>query len=311
MKISGVVSFVYAAFLIQIFQVAWGQDTVALRYAKTITENDLRDHLTIIASDAMEGRDTGAPGQKMAASYIEYEFKSNSLDPIVRHRGASSYFQKFYLSKDYPGEIWLEANGNRWLNHKEIYYEGNENMSDVQDLTAVFVGAIGDSTIEELQLKGKAAVGLTGSAQMAGMIQQHAYEAGASAVIIIWDTKQDQFDKKKTRHEQISSNPRMEFQNIDTDARTGRYMVPIAIGEKLFDTSIEKLRKASEKAKMGKMNSLSKIKPVNIRAKRTQREVIIDSENVLGLVEGSDNRDEVIVITAHYDHVGRNESRDL
>ena len=43
-------------------------DQVAIRYAATITTADLHDYLSIIASDALEGRDTGERGQKMAAA---------------------------------------------------------------------------------------------------------------------------------------------------------------------------------------------------------------------------------------------------
>ena len=31
----------------------------------------------------------------------------------------------------------------------------------------------------------------------------------------------------------------------------------------------------------------------------------ITSENVLGYVEGSDLKDELLVVTAHYDHIGK------
>ena len=36
-----------------------------------ITASDLKKHLTIIASDEMEGRETGTEGQRKAAAYIE------------------------------------------------------------------------------------------------------------------------------------------------------------------------------------------------------------------------------------------------
>ncbi|HNT51201.1 MAG TPA: hypothetical protein PKK67_11485, partial [Cyclobacteriaceae bacterium] len=41
------------------------QNPTAVKYAATITEKNLKDDLTIIASDALEGRETGKRGQKM------------------------------------------------------------------------------------------------------------------------------------------------------------------------------------------------------------------------------------------------------
>ena len=39
-------------------------------FAATITVEDLRQHLTTIASENFEGRETGTPGQKKAAQYL-------------------------------------------------------------------------------------------------------------------------------------------------------------------------------------------------------------------------------------------------
>lgn len=46
--------------------IAWSQkkDETAIKYANTVTKEDLKKHLTVIAADDMEGRDTGSPGQK-------------------------------------------------------------------------------------------------------------------------------------------------------------------------------------------------------------------------------------------------------
>src|SRR5436853_7705569 len=50
-------------------------------FAKTITADDLKRHLYIVASKEMEGRETATPGQKKAAAYIESQFRSLGLTP--------------------------------------------------------------------------------------------------------------------------------------------------------------------------------------------------------------------------------------
>ena len=40
------------------------------KYSKTITETELKDHLYTVASDAMQGRETGSDGQKAAGQYL-------------------------------------------------------------------------------------------------------------------------------------------------------------------------------------------------------------------------------------------------
>src|SRR4028118_1150176 len=60
-------------------------------YAKTITTEDLKKHLYIIASPEMEGRETGTEGQRKAAAYIETYFKNIGLQP-----GNGSNYQQYY-----------------------------------------------------------------------------------------------------------------------------------------------------------------------------------------------------------------------
>ena len=44
-------------------------------YAATITEEELKEHLVVYASDEFEGRETGTPGQKKAAEDIKKEYE--------------------------------------------------------------------------------------------------------------------------------------------------------------------------------------------------------------------------------------------
>jgi len=45
------------------------QNTNPEKYAKYITAEEARKHLSILASDAFEGRETGKPGADKAANY--------------------------------------------------------------------------------------------------------------------------------------------------------------------------------------------------------------------------------------------------
>ena len=58
----------------------------------TISEADLRRHVEALASDAMEGRLTGAPGGERAASYVAAAFKASGLQPAG---DAGAYLQAF------------------------------------------------------------------------------------------------------------------------------------------------------------------------------------------------------------------------
>lgn len=63
---------------------------LAQKFASGITEADLKTHLYIIASDEFEGRNTGEPGQKLAAEYIkDFYITRNISSPL----GGNNYFQ--------------------------------------------------------------------------------------------------------------------------------------------------------------------------------------------------------------------------
>ena len=51
------------------------------RFSETIIEEDLKKHMLVLASDSLEGRETGKPGQKMAADYIKSYFKTIGIPP--------------------------------------------------------------------------------------------------------------------------------------------------------------------------------------------------------------------------------------
>src|SRR5215216_927225 len=79
------------------FNIIFAQTDEASKYAGTITTTDLKKHLTIIAGDEMEGRETGKEGQRKAAAYIEAQFKALGLKPAESLNG---YQQLFPLHVD-------------------------------------------------------------------------------------------------------------------------------------------------------------------------------------------------------------------
>src|SRR3954468_3350424 len=67
------------------------------KYADLVKAETLKKHLTIIASDEMQGRETGTEGQRKAAAYIEQQFKQLGLSHPA---SLSGYQQEYPLFKD-------------------------------------------------------------------------------------------------------------------------------------------------------------------------------------------------------------------
>lgn len=99
------------------------------QYMETITVDDLKTHLYIVASDEMEGRETGSNGQKKAGKYLIDQYKDNAV-PFPK--GATDYYQKVPAS-------YLNAKGGNNLPDSEniwAYIEGSEKPNEVIVISA-------------------------------------------------------------------------------------------------------------------------------------------------------------------------------
>lgn len=98
-------------------------------YLSAISTESLRNHLTVIAADEMEGRETGSEGQKKAGKYIIDYYKKNG---ISYPKGATDYYQHIpaaYLNAKYNEN--LADSENIWA-----FIEGSEKPEEIVVLSA-------------------------------------------------------------------------------------------------------------------------------------------------------------------------------
>lgn len=99
------------------------------KYIDLINEEDLKTMLYIVASDEMEGRETGSKGQKKAGLYMIEQYKKNGI-PFPK--GASNYYQNIpaaYLNAKYKEN--LPDSENIWA-----YIEGSEKPNEILVISA-------------------------------------------------------------------------------------------------------------------------------------------------------------------------------
>lgn len=101
----------------------------ATTYVNSITAGELKTHLYIVASDEMEGRNTGEPGQKKAAQYLIDQYK---LMGIPYPKGATSYLQPIPSSFfTRPFSPRLKDSENVWA-----FIEGSEKPEEILVVSA-------------------------------------------------------------------------------------------------------------------------------------------------------------------------------
>ena len=106
------------------------------KYGNRITATDLREYLTILSSDALEGRETGKRGQKMAAAFIRAHFEELGLQAPVN----GDYYQTFDLYSTRPGENYVTVGGNRFTNFTEVTFYGNNDSGGEISVPLIFAG---------------------------------------------------------------------------------------------------------------------------------------------------------------------------
>lgn len=297
--------FIIYSLLLFIYQQGYSQQDISIGYANSITVNELREHLSILSSDAMEGRETGERGQKMAAAYIEYHFKSNGLEPIIPTPSGNSFLQSFDLVKMKTGETWIKIGGKTYVNFQDFAFTGKNSFTNPEKSKLVFVAAGEKEDYNAINIHGKNALIYCDE----GSVERNrkfdlAMEQGAKNVFIIQSGSDEDFKKIMNWFKRYRSKGRLQLPPKSDEIEKGYFLISSSMGAKILNTNLKGLKSAIRKSKEGKYASLIKLKSKEIIYFASQNIEKVNTENVLGFVEGSDKKNEYIVLSAHYDHLG-------
>jgi hypothetical protein len=275
------------------------QDPTAQKYGNLITPDDLKENLSILASDAFEGRETGKRGQKIAAAFVSAHFQELGLAAPVN----GSYYQPVELYTSIPGEIYLKTGKSRFNNYEEIAYYGTADSGGEISLPAVFAGAGRKEDFEKLIVKDKAVIVLLTSEENFREPLDIAREKGAK-MVFAFNAVDAEFRDLVGQLRDYTSGGTMSLKKPEASKQNmGVFFIAPAIAEKIFNTTLDKLKKAADPD--AKKDALKKIKPAVIQYKTSMDVKVTRTENVLGYMEGTDKKDELVILTSHYDHIGK------
>ncbi|MBX2967989.1 MAG: M28 family peptidase [Cyclobacteriaceae bacterium] len=275
----------------------FAQDATAKKYGDEVKTADLKEYLTILASDALEGRETGTRGQRMAAAFIASHFEELGLQPPVN----GSYYQPVTLYASGTPEVRFNPGGVALTSDEYIYF-GSGETSGLMELPLVFAGTGSDADLAQVDVKGKAVIIMMGeTASMRNNPAMGKLREKEAKLVILAMNSEDDF---KTTAGQIRmfGGGRMSLKKGAASNNLGVFLITPAAAGKIFKSTPEKLKQAAEGKK------LAKVKPTTVGFTITPKHTEVKTSNVLGFLEGTDKKDEVIVITAHYDHIGKRDS---
>jgi hypothetical protein len=132
-----------------------------------------------------------------------------------------------------------------------------------------------------------------------------AIKKGAKSVLIITGTNAADFSTLTQRYKAYATRPAISMKANESQAEAASLLVSPALGAALLGTTPEKvLAYGTKVAQAGKATpgNFTVAKAVSIKTLR--QTAPLPTENVLGFIEGTDKKEEIVVVTAHYDHVG-------
>jgi len=296
-------------------------------FAETIKAEDLKAHLAILASDAMEGRETGTEGQRKAAAYLAQQFEKMGLPRIGEN---DSYLQKIAFTQENWESIELHVNNKpfKYLWQFYAFPPTNRDRALLKAKEVIFLGyGIDDerySDYKGVNVRGKVVMVYDGEPVNEGGVSQvtgtevlsdwttkyrkkmkAARAHGASTLLIIID---NDIQKSIRSNRANLLNPKMQIGKGEHPEKNyaNNCFISTKIAKTIAGKKYKKILGAKEK-----MQSTGKAKSIRLKAKielvQKKRIRQILGSNVLGFIEGTDEKlkNEVVLVTAHYDHLGK------
>jgi hypothetical protein len=247
------------------------------KYARTITADDLSRHLYIIASREMEGRETGMPGERRAAAYIENEFKRAGLAP--GNNGSYHFFYKVY--QDSLTNAALEVNGKSFLLNQDFNVNIATNIEATMRFNeVVYLGSSSLDTVKAANLAGKLVM-LNRSAGTA--VYNTLVSKGVAGILYITN----EFPRAQPAARKGNQTINLFRRNIAPQ----QYFISESVAKSILkETAVADVQ--------------YKTFPAQVMLSTQKTPVYLETSNVIGIIEGTDLKDEYLVITAHHDHIG-------
>lgn len=291
-----------------------------LDFEQTITVEGLKADLTIIASDEFEGRDTGSEGIRKATDYITKRYEQLGITPVGDNGTYEQHFDlsapsvnsytytlqndndesvsKTSLSKQETGDFITIFGGNDDVSGSIIFAGlGMNNGSGInhmpKEVTDKWVMVILDR-----QLTNQRAI-------------QSLTSNGAAGVLLVMDHDEpSSFDEVATQTQsQLGSSGRLSLaylQNNNNRSSAWNRIKPELAAQLLGLNSPEEIVELAASLKEAPENFTPKELGFTLKHEVSVNDNIVEASNIAGFIEGSDPalKHEVVVLSAHHDHVG-------
>lgn len=277
---------------------------MAAKYGESITAAGLSRQLHIIAGPEMEGRETATRGQERAAAYIISQFSAAGLQP-----GANVQWEQHYpiysdsllrssitvrnktysFAQDFLAD--LRASGKQDLQVSRVFYAGEGTVTadrnDYRDM---------DVKDQVVMIRDDIRKGLQRDRRSLEERIATARQKGVAALLIISPAagRYRSLEQKRLHTTGL-------YWQKDTSRSPNIYYITPALAADILNT--DKGDNLLEEIDRG-WNPPAVIQtPVHLFFDKAA--TVFQPSNVLAYLEGTDKKEEIVFVTAHYDHLGK------
>lgn len=281
-----------------------------------ITAEEIKANVFFLASDAMKGRFTGSPEERLAGDYIKSEFQLYGLQPAFK----GNWFQEFpfiekvemtkanSLTFDLKGKKQNLKTGN---DYTTVSYSGKGKVSGELVFAGYGISApkLNYDDYEGIDVKGKTVVVMRYHPEHDSSRSEFdkyasfrnkatvAKEKGALAIILVngYAPKNDDDPLMELRYDGAPAMKNISVQHVKR-----------SFVDELFKSEGQNFNEVQKQIDVSKKPSSFAFKNAKVSLSTDVKEIEKKGRNVAGMIEGSDPvlKNEFIVIGAHYDHLG-------
>jgi Zn-dependent M28 family amino/carboxypeptidase len=294
-----------------------------------MSENQMKEYIQVLASDEFQGRKPFSEGEVKTIDYISNVYYNLGLTPAVEN----SYLQEVPLVEVSVGvdkPMSFNTNGKekniRYKDDFVIFSRRLEDRIEVKNSELIFAGygivapEYGWNDYENLDVKGKTVLVLVNDPGLDSgndklfkgnemtyygrwsYKYEEAARQGAAALLIIHDTKGAGYPWSVVLNSALVPKLYQQSKNKYADRAAMEGWLTHDIAFQIFEDNKLNLNEAISNAKKKGFKGFTLDTKMSMTIRNSYRED--KTNNVIGMIKGSDLSDECIVYSAHWDHLG-------
>ncbi|MFO7938299.1 MAG: M20/M25/M40 family metallo-hydrolase [Bacteroidales bacterium] len=281
------------------------QNPIAISYADKLDSANLRVSLKVLTSTAMNGRKSSEAGGQMAADYLIEQLTQYGVEPA---------FQRSYKQSI---QAYQKTSANKYFylpsfNYAQSYSYDNASQHDsvIMADSIVFAGyGVHDATYNDfsgVDIQGKVVMVLEGEGPRNKFgVKCHTSGSAPDMDYIRSQRPAALFLVRKD----FNNFGNYSYNRVHFSSATNQEMIPVVkINELLANSLLAPARKSVKQLQYEmeqncRPASFEFAIPVHFNGNNAYK--LADIDNIVAVVEGSDLKDECVVLMAHYDHIGK------